>query len=131
MKPKIYTHRFTVPGSAIDTRRHVNNITYLEWCMEAAESHWKQEAPASMRSVYVWYVLNHFIEYKAPAFEGEELQIQTWVSFAEGVRSERQFRISRPKDEKLLVEAKTLWCLLDAITERPTKITEEIRTLFQ
>lgn len=83
-----------------------------------------------MKKQYVWYVLNHFIEYKAAAFEGEELEVQTWVSTVEGVKSTRQFKIFRIKDHKLLVQAKTLWCMLDAKTLRPTKIPEEIRTLF-
>ncbi len=128
---EIFTHRFTVPASAIDAMNHVNNVTYLQWCLDAAEAHWKHRAPDSLRSQFVWVVLNHFIEYRNPAFEGEELEIQTWVTMAEGVKSERCYKITRPGDGKLMVEAKTLWCLLDANTHRPAKINEEIRTLFQ
>ena len=130
MKPHVYTHRFVVGAQAIDARNHINNLQYLQWCMEAAEAHWEQEASLELRNSYMWYVLRHTIDYKVPGFLGEELQIQTWVNTAEGVRSEREFRISRPKDGAVLVSAKTLWCLLDAKTGKPTKITEEIRTLF-
>jgi acyl-CoA thioester hydrolase len=98
--------------------------------MDAAEAHWEQRASTSMKEQYVWYVLNHFIEYKASAFEGEELEVQTWVSSSEGVKSSRGFKIFRIKDNRILVEAKTLWCMLDAKTLRPAKIPEEIRTLF-
>lgn len=130
MKPKFYTKRFVVPTEAIDERNHVNNVVYLQWCLDAAEAHWKQEASAEFRTQYLWFVLQHIIDYKAPSFKGEELAIKTWVISAEGVRSTRQFEILRVHDQKLLVTAKTTWCLLDAKTERPTKITDEIRHLF-
>lgn len=130
MNPPVYSHTFTVSQQAIDARNHINNLQYLQWCMDAAEAHWKQQAPAAMLTSYMWYVLRHTIEYKAPGFLGEELKIETWVNTAEGVRSEREFRISRLSDHTELVTAKTLWCLLDAKSGKPTKITEEIRTLF-
>ncbi len=83
-----------------------------------------------MRENYVWVVLNHFIEYKAPSFESEELEVRTWIESYEGVKCDRHYKIVRLIDKKTIVEAKTLWCLLDGKTFRPTKITEEISTLF-
>jgi acyl-CoA thioester hydrolase len=108
----------------------VNNLAYLEWCLEAAEAHWKQNATPNMQANYVWYVLRHSIDYNASAFEGEELEIKTWVTYSEGVKSERCYKITRIEDHQIIIEAKTTWCLLNANTRRPTKITEEIRTLF-
>ena len=75
-------------------------------------------------------VFRHNIEYKAETFEGEALKVETWVATAEGVKSERRYRILRPSDGKTLIEATTLWCLLDAKSLKPAKISEEIRTLF-
>ena len=120
----------TVSKSAIDAQGHVNNLTYLEWCVIAAESHWKRNTSEEIRDNYVWYVLRHEIDYKAAAFEGETLRVSTWVKTAEGVKSERHYRIDRIADEKTLVEARSMWCLLNGKTQRPTKITEEIRNLF-
>lgn len=130
MRPELFTYHFKVPQSAIDARGHVNNLVYLQWCLDAAEAHWTSKTTPALREKYVWYVLNHHIDYKASAFEGEDLQIETWVSSSKGVKSERNYRIFRLKDEKILVEAKTLWCLLDGKTLRPTKITDEISNLF-
>ena len=130
MKTNIFSKTITVPASAIDSREHVNNLIYLQWCLEVAQAHWEQNASEEIRQAYVWYVLRHEIDYKASAFEGEELQVETWVKSSEGVRSERHYKIFRIKDGKTIVEAKTLWCFLDAKTLRPTKIPEEIRTLF-
>ncbi len=130
MSSEIFKHQITVQASAIDVRNHVNNLSYLQWCLDAAEGHWEKNASIKIKSDYVWYVLRHSIDYKASAFEGEELEVRTWVHVSEGVRSERRYEIFRIKDQKQLVSAKTIWCLLDSKTLRPTKIPEEIRNLF-
>jgi acyl-CoA thioester hydrolase len=131
LKPEVYSYQLTVPHSAIDERNHVNNLAYLQWCLDAAQQHWERNASEAIRESYVWYVLHHAIDYRASAFEGEEIQVETWVASAEGVKSERRYRIFRKKDEKLLIEAKTIWCLLNADSLKPTKIPSEIRTLFE
>lgn len=130
MSAPIFRIRLTVPPSAIDARDHVNNLVYLEWCMRIATEHWEAEASQQLREEYVWYVLNHNISYKAAAFLGDEVEVSTWVTFAEGVKSERAFEVRRVKDQVLLAEAKTLWCLMDSKSLRPAMITEEIRNLF-
>ncbi len=127
----VYSEIFTVPSSAIDERNHVNNLAYLQWCVNAAEKHWNKFTTKEIEENYVWFVLNHTIDYKAASFEGEELKLTTWVEKNEGVKSERHYKIVRIKDDKTLIEAKTVWCLLNAETLRPTKITEEIKSLFQ
>jgi len=127
----VYSEIFTVPSSAIDERNHVNNLAYLQWCLDAAEKHWNNFTTDDIEKKYVWFVLNHTIDYKAASFEGEELKLTTWIKKNEGVKSERHYKIIRIKDHKTLVEAKTVWCLLNAETLRPTKITEEIKQLFQ
>jgi len=131
LKSEIFKHRFIVPASAIDGLNHVNNITYLQWCLDAAEAHWISKTSEAQRKQNVWVVLNHFISYKNPSFLGEELETQTWIDNYECVKSERHYKIIRPADGKTIVEATTLWCFLDAKTFRPTKITEEIARLFQ
>lgn len=130
MNSKTFSKRFTVTADAIDNMDHVNNLAYLQWCLDAAEAHWIKVANESLRDQFVWVVLKHEIEYRQAAFLNEELEIETWVSTATGLKSERNYRIRRLADQQLLVEAKTLWCLLDANSHRPTKIPEEIRNLF-
>ena len=130
MISEVFTKTFTVPESAIDIRNHVNNLAYLEWCLDIAETHWNLKAPIGFQDDYVWYVIHHEIDYKAEAFVGEELEIHTWIEKNEGVKSERRYKIIRLKDGKILIEAKTIWCLLNSKTLRPTKITEEISNLF-
>ena len=130
MISEVFTKQFTVPSSAIDSRNHVNNLAYLEWCLDIAETHWNLKAPVGFQDDYVWYVIHHAIDYKAEAFVDEKLEINTWIEKNEGVKSERRYKIIRLEDEKTLIKAKTIWCLLNAKTLRPTKITKEISNLF-
>ena len=130
MKPEVFSFRLQVTASAIDERDHVNNLKYLEWCLEAAKKHWEQNATPEMLRDYVWYVLHHSIDYKAAAFIGEELEVRTWVTLSEGVKSKRHYSITRVIDNKELAVAKTIWCLLDANSLKPTRISDEIRNLF-
>lgn len=127
----VHTKSFKVPETAIDARGHVNNLVYLEWCLAIAEEHWNKKSSRELRENYVWYVVHHSIDYRNASFAGEDLTIETWVAGAEGVRSERRYLIRRPSDGKTIITAKTLWCLLDLKTQKPTKITAEIRNLFQ
>ena len=130
MSFKKYRHIINVSAEHIDARKHVNNVVYLQWCLDAAEAQWEQNTNESLRSKYVWYVISHAIAYKASAFLEEELEVSTWVTKAEGVRSERHYKIVRLKDDKVLVEAQSIWCLLNTETLKPTKITAQIRNLF-
>lgn len=130
MKSEIFKQSFTIPASAIDDLGHVNNVIYLQWCLDAAEAHWILRTSEEQRAQYVWVVLDHSISYKNPSFEGELLETQTWIESYQGVRSERRYRIVRPADGKTIIEAKTNWCFLDAKSFRPTKIPKEIGGLF-
>jgi acyl-CoA thioester hydrolase len=120
----------TVPPTAIDNLKHVNNVVYLQWVQDVAEQHWNTSTDAALRKKIAWVVINHFIEYKTPAFENEVLTLKTWVEKYSGVSSERHTEILRKADNKLLVKAKTLWCMIDNATGKPMRITEELITQF-
>ncbi|MEP2937577.1 MAG: acyl-CoA thioesterase [Gilvibacter sp.] len=127
--------RFSLPikvgPEAIDERDHVNNLTYLLWCLMAAEGHWKQVTTPQLQNDFIWYVLHHSIDYKASAFLGESLVVETWVQQITGAKCERHYQIIRPSDKVTLVRAKTVWCLLDAKTVKPVKIPQKICILFE
>jgi len=128
--PEVFSKQITVLSSAIDARGHVNNLIYLEWCLEIAEAHWEAKANSELKENYAWYVLHHSIDYKASVFEGEKLKVETWIADYRGAKCERLYKIVRIKDQKIIIEAKTDWCLVNANTLRPSKITEEISNLF-
>lgn len=123
-----YHHPVTVAGNDIDALGHVNNVVYVRWAQEAAEAHWLERATDEMKSAHRWVVLRHEIEYKAPAFLNETLTCSTWVVNLEGARSQRQVIIHR--DGVLLAEVLTTWCLLDALSMKPRRISDDFRGIF-
>lgn len=130
MKSKVFKESLIVPKSAIDDMNHVNNVVYLQWIQDIAKKHWESKTTTHIRNTYVWVVLHHYIEYHAPAFENDEILLQTWIDHHRGVKSERHTKIIHKSSQKIIVTAKTMWCLLHKETLRPTRITDEISNLF-
>ena len=123
-----FSHSFYIKKDDIDEHNHVNNVAYLRWIQEIAVSHWEAKASLEQQQQYTWFVLRHEIDYKNRAFEGEEITATTWVGEATRITCERFTEITRGED--VLVKAKSLWCLTDAETNRPTRITENLKASF-
>ncbi|SDL05188.1 acyl-CoA thioester hydrolase [Salinimicrobium catena] len=127
---EIYVHRRTVSKEDLDDLHHVNNVIYVQWIQDIAKEHWEVRASDDLKSKFIWVVIRHEIDYKKQAFLGDEILIETYVGETTFVTSERYVNIKNAKTGEVLVAAKSMWCLLDADTKRPTKITEELRTVF-
>lgn len=124
-----FSHQLIVSSEDIDEHKHVNNVAYLRWVQDVAVAHWEAEASFDLQSMFTWFVLRHEIDYKGRAFEGDLVTAETWVGKATRIKCERFSRILR--DEEVLVEAKSIWCLLNSETQRPTRVTEELRAMFK
>ncbi len=123
-----FAHTLSVLPSDIDVMGHVNNVVYVRWVQEVAEAHWNHAASTSLRAKYAWVVLRHEIDYKNPAFLHDNITGLTWVGDYSGARFDRFVKLMAEK--KVLAEARTTWCLLDAKSLRPIRIPEEIITLL-
>lgn len=132
--PKLSTSPFEIRRTArpsdIDLMGHVNNIVYLRWAQEVAIAHWQAVASAEDQAATGWVVRRHEIDYKASALLDEEVIIQTWVGVASGLTFERHTRIVRAADQKLLAQARTLWCPINLQTGRPQRINAALRAQF-
>jgi acyl-CoA thioester hydrolase len=122
----LFEHRITVSKADIDELGHVNNVVYVRYVQEVAAAHWLKAASISLQERYAWVVLRHEIDYRNPAFLNEEIIGQTWVGDYNGARFDRFVKLVAANTNKTLVEAKTSWCMLDARTMRPTRITPEV-----
>jgi acyl-CoA thioester hydrolase len=131
MEP-IYRLEFFVPESAVDPNRHVNNIAYLQWMLDAAIAH--SEACGGTRMTRelgaTWVVRSHHIEYLSPAYGGDSISLLTWVANFRKVRSLRRYKIVRTADRALLAQGETDWVFVDATTGRPRAIPVEIANAF-
>jgi acyl-CoA thioester hydrolase len=130
MEPDIFHLSILVEAKHIDEMQHVNNVVYLQWVQDVAAAHWNTVA-AEVREKYNWVALRHEIDYRSPAFLGEELTAKTWVYNFEGVKSIRMVQIIRKKDNRLIAEAKSTWCLLNASNGRPARVGEDITSAIK
>jgi acyl-CoA thioester hydrolase len=118
-----------LPGD-IDEQNHVNNTVYLRWIQDVATAHWRSVASPKAQETIGWVVLRHEIDYKGPATLGDEMVLRTWVGKATRLTFERFTEIRRNRDGRLLSEARTLWCPIDAQSGRPVRVSEEVRSRF-
>lgn len=123
-----FSHTFKVSAADIDALNHVNNVAYVQWIQDVAVAHWFSRTDIATRESLTWIVTRHEIDYQKPAFESEEITVTTWVGEPTRVSWERFTEIKRGTD--LLVKARSVWCLIDCKTLRPSRISTEMRCLF-
>jgi acyl-CoA thioester hydrolase len=124
-----FSHSFRIAAKDIDAQKHVNNVAYVRWIQDVAVAHWLSITNEQIRAKYTWIVLRHEIDYKKQAFESEEITVKTWVGEPTRISWERFTEIKRGED--LLVNARSVWCLIDRETSKPARITSELKELFQ
>lgn len=114
----------------LDDLDHVNNIRYIEWIQEVSKEHWKSRVSKKVDQEVIWVVKSHHVEYKNEARLGDEISIKTFIAETRGAISVRAVEMRLLNSDKLLVESKTEWCLLNAKNYKPMRISEEIRSFF-
>jgi acyl-CoA thioester hydrolase len=124
-----FSHSFRVEKSDIDAQGHVNNVAYVRWIQDVAVAHWFEISTAEIREKFTWVVLRHEIDYKKAAFENEEVAATTWVGEPTRISWERFTEITRGAE--LLVKARSVWCLIDRATMKPSRITQELIDIFE
>lgn len=125
---RFYENKRIVSSNEIDEYNHVNNVVYVQWMQEVSNEHWTLLIKDISKPNYVWFVIRHEIDYKNQAILGDEVLVKTWVGKTEGIKSVRHFEMYR--GEVLLVKSQTIFCLLDANTLKPKRVTKEITNLL-
>lgn len=131
MCDSVYRYDITVGPESIDLLGHVNNREYLRWMEEAATAHatslgWSF---GNLKAIgRAWVAREHWIEYLMPAFEGERLELFTWVQSLRGATSLRRYALRRGED--LLMTSATEWVFVDYERRRPVLLTPEMRSSF-
>lgn len=126
-----YSKQITIPTAVIDENGHVNNVAYVQWMQEIAIEHYASIGGIEAQGrEATWFVREHKIEYLLPAFDGEEIEIKTWVENIRRVRSLRKYEFVRKSDGKVLVKGETDWVFVDTETGRPLPIPEKVSNVF-
>lgn len=123
-----YEKIIKVTKNDIDELNHVNNVVYLKWINVVSMEHWYLLSNDTINSKYIWVASRHEIDYLKPAFLDEEIVIKTYIATLKGVKSIRRVEIYR--ENQLLAKSETTWVLLDAKTQKLTRIPIEISKLF-
>ncbi|MFD1095386.1 acyl-CoA thioesterase [Salegentibacter chungangensis] len=131
VNPEIFEQHLKVKKEHLDEQEHVNNVQYVQWVQDVAKAHWEARANKEQKEKYFWMVVKHEISYKQQAFLDDELLLQTYVGETSHVKSERHVIIKNAETKKVLVEAKTTWCLMDSESKRPAKISEKLKKVFK
>jgi len=127
----VYSKTVFIPKTAIDENGHVNNVAYVQWMQDIAVEHYSSIGGVTAQgSDSTWVVREHRIEYLLPAFEGEEIEIRTWVENLRRVRSLRKYEFVRKLDNKVLVRGETDWVFMDLKTGRPIPIPAQVVQVF-
>jgi len=131
MEP-VYRFEITVPASAVDRNRHVNNVAYVQWMQDAALEHSGATGCTRMTDAAgaTWVARMHRIEYLSPAFAGDVVTVHTWIADFRKVRSLRRYKFIRAADQKVIAQGETDWVFVDAATGRPRGIPKEIVEAF-
>ncbi|TDQ25640.1 acyl-CoA thioesterase [Tenacibaculum caenipelagi] len=124
----LFEQKHIVTSDEIDEYNHVNNVVYVQWMQNISDAHWKELSKNVTNLDYVWFVIRHEVDYKNQAVLGDEVTLKTWVGKTEGIKSVRHFEMYR--GDTLLVKSQTTFCLLDATTKKPRRITKEVTNLL-
>jgi len=127
-----YSKTIIIPIDVIDENEHVNNVTYVRWMQDIAVEHYSSIGGIEAQgSESTWVIREHKIEYFLPAFEGEEIEVRTWVENVRRVRSLRKYEFVRKSDGKVLVKGETDWVFVDVKTGMPKAVPREIMDVFK
>lgn len=128
---KVYHSERTVEPGDLDELNHVNNVRYVQWIQEISKAHWEKVVPENIRTNLIWVVRRHDIHYKGAAHLGDRLELTTFIAQSQGFISSRIVEMRLKETGKLLLKARTDWCLLNKLDGKPMRISKEIHTLFE
>lgn len=131
--PALYLHSHVVLPAEIDGLGHVNNLCYLAWMQQAAIEHsaaqgWPGERYQQLGAG--WVVRSHEIRYLAPAFDGDQVVVRTWVAQTQRASSLRRYEIRRLADQAVLARASTLWAFINFASGGIARIPPEVAEAF-
>ncbi|MDP3536265.1 thioesterase family protein [Halomonas sp. M1] len=123
-----------VTHEAIDAYQHVNNGEYLRWVEQVSWAH--SEALGLSLERYraldrAMVVHRHELDYLAPGFVNDHLQLATWIVASDGRFSlTRRFQLKRVSDGKTLLNARTRFACVALSSGRPKRLPDEYQRIY-
>ncbi|MCY1208658.1 tol-pal system-associated acyl-CoA thioesterase [compost metagenome] len=127
--PNPFVIDIKVGAEDIDGLGHANNAVYVSWLERCAWRHSQSlglDLAEYRRLDRAMAVLRHEIDYLAAAYEGQELQMGTWiVESDQKLKMDRRFQLVRPEDGATLLRARTTFVCIELSSGRPRRMPSE------
>lgn len=118
-----------VNAEDIDGLGHANNAVYVSWLERCAWRHSQflgLDLAEYRRLDRAMAVLRHEIDYLASAYEGQQLQMATWIVESDHrLKMARHFQLIRPEDGVTLLRARTTFVCIELSTGKPKRMPAE------
>jgi acyl-CoA thioester hydrolase len=118
-----------VTADDIDGLGHANNAVYVSWLERCAWRHSQflgLDLAEYRRLDRAMAVVRHEIDYLASAYEGQQLQMATWiVESDQRLKMDRRFQLIRPADGVTLLRAKTTFVCIELSSGKPKRMPAE------
>lgn len=118
-----------VAADDIDGLGHANNAVYVTWLERCAWRHSQRlglDLAEYRRLDRAMAVVRHEIDYLAAAYEGDELQLATWIIDSDQrLRMTRRFQLKRPSDDVTLLRAQTTFACIELSSGKPKRMPAE------
>jgi acyl-CoA thioester hydrolase len=129
---RYFVYKHTVTAEEIDDLDHAGNYFYIKWMQHAAIAH--STANGWPPQKYIdngagWVARSHRITYLKPAYEGDALDIKTWVANMRSAISLRCYEIMNAHGD-VLASAETDWAFVNYARKKPVRIPVEVSSCF-
>ena len=118
-----------VGSEDIDGLGHANNAVYVTWLERCAWRHSQSlglDLAEYRRLDRAMAVVRHEVDYLAAAYEGNELQLATWiVESDQRLKMTRHFQLVRPADALTLLRAQTTFVCIELSSGKPKRMPVE------
>ncbi|MBD9631101.1 MULTISPECIES: acyl-CoA thioesterase [Pseudomonadaceae] len=118
-----------VKSEDIDGLGHANNAVYVSWLERCAWRHSQSlglDLAEYRRLDRAMAVVRHEVDYLAAAYEGEQLQLATWiVQSDQRLKMTRHFQLVRPADALTLLRAQTTFVCIELSSGKPKRMPVE------
>lgn len=133
--PGPFVHTVTVQPSDLDEFGHANNVQYLRWLEQAAWAHSRalgMDMSAYRRLGAGCVARRHEIDYLAPTFAGDVLDVATWIASCDGRLSMwRAYQVRRRSDGRTVLRGRTHWICVNLRSGRPQRMPPEFVAAYR
>jgi len=127
--PDPFVIDIVVQPEDIDGLGHANNAVYVSWLERCAWRHSQSlglDLAEYRRLDRAMAVVRHEVDYLASAYEGDQLQLATWiVESDQRLKMTRHFQLRRPVDDLTLLRAQTTFVCIELSTGKPKRMPVE------